>query len=48
VGRNKPADLMFMVPDTLTAGNYTLEVRAAVYENDDVRVGALENPLTVA
>lgn len=47
VGRNKPADLMFMVPGDLDAGEYTLEVRAAVYGSDDVRVGALDEPLTV-
>lgn len=47
VGRNKPADLMFMVPGDLDAGEYTLEVRAAVYGSDDVRVGALDDPLTV-
>ncbi len=47
VGRNKPADLMFMVPESLTAGDYTLEVRAKVYSTDKVRVGALEPPLTV-
>jgi hypothetical protein len=47
VGRNKPADLMFMVPESLTAGDYTLEVRAKVYDTDKVRVGALEHPLTV-
>jgi hypothetical protein len=48
VGRNKPADLMFMVPDTLTAGEYTLEVRAILPNRTDLRVGALEDPLVVA
>jgi hypothetical protein len=48
VGRNKPADLMFMVPDTLTAGEYTLEVRATIHGSTDVRTGALEAPLTVS
>lgn len=48
VGRNKPADLMFMVPDTLTAGEYTVEVRVILPNRTDLRVGALEDPLTVA
>jgi len=48
VGRNKPAGLMFMVPDTLTAGNYTVEVRAILPNRSDLRVGALNDPLTVA
>lgn len=47
VGRNMPADLMFMVPESLTAGTYTLEVRAVLRNRDDLRVGALEDPLTV-
>jgi hypothetical protein len=48
VGRNKPAELMFLVPDSLPAGEYTLEVRATMRNNDDVRTGALDVPLTVA
>jgi len=48
LGRNKPADLMFLVPDSLTAGNYTLEVRAKIYSGEDLRVGALEVPLVVS
>lgn len=47
VGRNMPADLMFMVPDGLTAGEYTLEVRAA-FASNDVRSGALAVTLTVS
>jgi hypothetical protein len=39
---------MFMVPDTLTAGEYTLEVRATIHGSTDVRTGALEAPLTVS
>ena len=48
LGRNKPANLMFLVPDSLTAGNYTLEVRAKIYSGEDLRVGALEVPLVVS
>ena len=47
VGRNMPAELMFLIPDGLTAGDYTLEVRAGFGE-DDVRSGALDVPLTVS
>lgn len=31
VGLNKPAALMFIVPDTLAPGDYTLEVRAILF-----------------
>jgi hypothetical protein len=48
VGRNKPADLMFLIPGSLAAGNYTLEIRATVHDGETVRTGALETPLTVA
>jgi len=47
VGRNKPGELMFMVP-ALPAADYTLEVRATVHGSEDVRTGALEATLTVA
>ena len=47
VGRNMPADLMFMVPDGLAAGEYTLEVRAA-FATNDIRVGGLAVSLTVS
>ena len=42
-----PADLMFMVPDGLTAGEYTLEVRAA-FASNDIRSGTLAVALTVS
>lgn len=45
--QNKPANLMFMVPDTLVAGDYTLEVRAAMSEAGALRSGALRHTLTV-
>jgi hypothetical protein len=47
VGRNKPAELIFMVPDSLTAGQYTLEVRAVLPMRDDLRVGVLDASLVV-
>ncbi|MBN1977391.1 MAG: DUF4469 domain-containing protein [Anaerolineae bacterium] len=46
VGQNKPGSLMFVVPQGLASGNYTLEVRASVY-SEDVRAGALDAVLTV-
>ena len=45
--RNKPAELIFMVPEALAAGNYTLQVRAS-FAGDGVRSGALPDTLTVA
>jgi len=47
VGKNKPGELMFMVPDSLAAGDYVLMIRAGFGE-DDVRMGTLEATLTVA
>lgn len=47
VGRNKPADLMFIAPDSLASGDYTVQVRAAFGE-DDIRTGELDAVLTVA
>jgi hypothetical protein len=41
VGKNMPGELMFIVPDSLSPGDYTLVVRAGFGE-DDVRTGALE------
>jgi len=46
VGRNKPGELMFMVPE-LAAGAYTLLLRVA-YGDDDLREGVLRHALTVA
>jgi len=47
VMRNKPADLMFIVPAGLAAGEYKLEVRAAMTEEGAVRSGQLSHTLTV-
>lgn len=46
VGRNKPAELMFMVPE-LAPGAYTVHVRVAWGDND-LREGVLRHTLTVA
>ena len=48
VGRNKPGELMFLVPDGLASGEYRLEVRAVSRGSHDIRTGALEATLTVA
>lgn len=45
--RNKPANLIFMIPDTLTSGEYRLEVRAKLQNINDTRSGRLSAPLTV-
>ncbi len=48
VGRNKPGELMFLVPDGLAAGEYTLEVRAVLRKGKELRTGKLDAVLTVA
>jgi len=50
VMRNKPAGLMFMVPDGLAAGEHRehrLEVRTASTAESDLRTGRLHHTLTV-
>lgn len=47
VGRNKPSDLMFMVPEGLAPGVYRLDVRATIFGGEEVRSGSLDAPLTV-
>ena len=46
VMRNKPAELMFMVPAGLAAGEYTLEVRTSLKQHGR-RIGRLRYTLTV-
>jgi hypothetical protein len=46
VGKNKPGELMFLIPENLTAGSYTLEVRASF--GDLIRSGQLSGTLQVA
>jgi len=48
VGRNKPAELMFLIPDTLTTGDYTMEVRVVIRDGANLRTGRLEAALTAA
>ena len=48
VGRNKPGEVMFIVPAGLASGDYTLEVRATIHGGEDVRTGALGATLTVS
>ena len=48
VGRNKPGELMFLVPDGLASGEYRLEVRAILKGSKEVRRGRLDEVLTVA
>lgn len=40
--RNKPANLIFMIPDTLTSGDYEVEVRTIIYGHNDITKGDLE------
>ncbi len=47
VMRNKPAELMFMIPADLPAGEYTLEVRTVTTKDDTVRKGELRETLVV-
>ena len=48
VGKNKPGELIFLVPDGLASGEYLLEVRAIPRGSHDLRTGALKATLTVA
>ncbi len=47
VGKNSPGELMFLVPDGLTAGDYELTVRV-IFGADGVRKGTLTAILTVS
>ena len=47
VQKNKPAQVVFLVPATLVAGTYDLEVRARVGGGTELRTGRLETVLTV-
>ncbi|MCB0197553.1 MAG: DUF4469 domain-containing protein [Anaerolineae bacterium] len=44
--QNTARELIFLIPNTLTPGPYTLEVKAR-YGNDNIRTGVLETPLAV-
>ena len=47
VKTNTPAELLFVVPATLTAGSYRLEVRAKYKGSDNLRVGPLDGNAVV-
>ena len=47
VMRNKPAELMFMAPDSLAAGDYTVDVRIVTTKDGAVQHGQLRHILTV-
>ncbi|TRX71808.1 DNA-binding domain-containing protein [Carboxylicivirga sp. M1479] len=38
--KNKPGELMCFIPDALTKGNFTLEIRAMVYRTKTIRTGS--------
>ncbi len=46
--RNKPSNLIFMIPESLAAGTYALEVRAILTGITSLRTGSLEAELTVS
>ncbi|WP_109832459.1 DNA-binding domain-containing protein [Reichenbachiella versicolor] len=45
--RNKPSNVIFMIPGSLTAGEYRLEVRARLKGRKELKIGALSSPLQV-
>ena len=47
VQKNKPSQLVFIVPATLIAGTYNIEARARVSGGTQLRVGRLDPVLTV-
>jgi hypothetical protein len=48
VAKNSPSELIFVTPVGLTAGNYTLEVRAMLRGTKEMRTGRLAYTLTVS
>lgn len=46
--RNKPSNLIFMIPEGLAAGAYTLEVRCILPNTKNLRNGFLDEELTIA
>ncbi len=47
VQRNKPSQLVFLIPAGLIAGTYNIEVRARVDGGTELRIGRLDPVLTV-
>ncbi len=46
--RNKPGNLIFMIPDSLTSGSYDVEVRVVLKNTKQLRAGRLNYSLIVA
>lgn len=46
--RNKPGELIFIAPQSLASGNYTIEVRSIIKGNKEIRKGTFTDDLTVA
>ena len=47
VQKNKPSQVVFLVPAGLIAGTYNIEVRARVGGGTELRIGRLDPVLTV-
>ena len=47
VQRNKPSQLVFLIPAGLIAGTYNIEVRARIAGGTELRIGRLDPVLTV-
>ncbi|MCG8410273.1 MAG: DUF4469 domain-containing protein [Bacteroidales bacterium] len=48
IAKNKPSELLFFVPDNLTAGSWTIEVRVTFHNSKTLKKGQLLNDITVA
>jgi hypothetical protein len=46
--RNMPKELIFTIPDNLTANSYSLEIRAIMHSSSEIRVGRLDAKLQLA
>ena len=47
IGRNKPKNCIFIIPDSLEKGNYKLIIKAPGYGDGELLIGRLKKPLTV-
>ncbi len=47
IARNKPGELIFMIPNGLAKGNYRVEVRSVFHNTKSLRTGTLAGQLTV-
>ena len=48
VQKNKPGELVFLIPGSLTAGTYNLEVRVRISNGTEIRQSMLDDVLTVS